>query len=174
MPSLSMPVNINQNHDLCENTRRYGCTVSCATDVASYYGKASYTLADMREFGVYSNTNASCVWYKVPDVSFSSDVVKDNQSDYFALIKSEILASRPVLVHMTGSHNSVPYPHFVVAYGYSGSCDSNDKINVLDPYNSTGAGVYSNVAEGRYIMLSDAMSTEYATSIDYIKKTSKK
>lgn len=48
MPYLSMPVNINQNHDSVANTRSYGCALCCAANVASFYGNTTYTLADMR------------------------------------------------------------------------------------------------------------------------------
>ena len=75
MPYLSMPVNINQNHDSVANTRSYGCAVCCAADVASFYGNTTYTLADMRAHGVYTNTDATCYWGNVPNTYFSSNLV---------------------------------------------------------------------------------------------------
>lgn len=168
MPYLSMPVNINQNHDPIENTRQYGCAVSCATDVASYHGQKYYTLANMLSAGVYTNSNATCVWYIVPDATFTNYTAL-TQAMYLSKIKTEIDAGSPVLVNMVGTYN-----HWVVAYGYTGTGDDYSKIKVLDPYNSTGFGVYSSITTGRDITLDAAFNTQGASSISSLKTTAKK
>lgn len=164
MPYLSMPVNINQNHDSVANTRSYGCAVCCAADVASFYGNTTYTLADMRAHGVYTNTDATCYWGNVPNTYFSSNLTYTSQSQYFSRIKREIDKNRPVIVHMNSGH-------YVVAYGYSNTGDTTEKIEVLDPYNSTGSGVYSDDPEGQDITLATSMRIQGASEIDFIKVT---
>ena len=168
MPTLSMPVNINQNYDAVANTRLYGCTVSCACDVASYYGNTTYTLNDMKNSGVFTDTDATCYWGNVPDASFAS-VTFTATSSYYSRIRSEIDAGRPVVVRMNSESG-----HYVVAYGYTGHGASPSLIYVLDPYNSTGRGVKSNDPNGCDHTLQDAFNVQGATKPDLLMVTAAK
>lgn len=162
--TLSMPQNLNQKYIGNDSViQSAGCCVCSACDVASYYNGSNYTLAQMRNAGVYTTSSASCVWGNVPSASFSN-YTGQSQSGYFGKIRSEITAGRPVLVYMQGR-----YQHWVVAYGFTGNGASNAEIKVLDPYNSNTA-----TSVGRYITLAEAMSTQGASTISYLVITARK
>lgn len=159
--SLSMPQNLNQRYTGNDSIiQQYGCCVCCACDVASYYRGANYSLLQMRNAGVYTTSNASCVWGNVPSASFSN-YSGQSQSTYFSKIRTEINAGRPVLVYMVGT-----YQHWVVAYGYTGAGASNAEIKVLDPYGSS-----TSTSVGRNITLAAAMSTQGASTINKLVLT---
>mgnify|MGYP004564780557 FL=1 len=162
--TLSMPQNLNQKYSGNDQVIiNAGCAVCCACDVASYYKKSNYTLAQMRTAGVYSVNNASCVWSNVPSAKFTQ-YSGQSQSTYFSKMRSELNAKRPVLVYMVGTRQ-----HWVVVYGYTGSGTSNSDFKVLDPYNSS-----SSTTVGRYVSLAAAMQTEGASTINQLRLTSAK
>ena len=163
--SLKMPQNVNQRYTqndqiICDE----GCAVCCACDVASYYRGTKYSLADMRSAGVYSTASAVCNWGYVPSVSFAALNSSLSQSGHLATICSEISNGRPVLVFMQGR-----WPHWVVAYGFTGSGTSTSEIKVLDPY-----GWDTATADGRDWTLDQALAGQRATAIAGTKCTSKK
>ena len=129
----------------------------------SYTG-ASYTLQQMKNWGVYSSTDATCHWGNAPSASFAYHDLP-TQNDYFAKIRSEINAGRPVIVYMVGED----YQHYVVAYGYTNGGNSYANIQVLDPYNDDGT-----TPVGRYISLATALADQYCTSINRLVLTSRK
>ena len=134
---LSMPQNLNQKYSNNEpHIITYGCAVCSAGDVASYYGNKAYTLQELKNAGVYTSTSALCQWYNTPDAGFTH-VYDSTGYDYLAIIKSEIAANRPVIVHCTGNGSS----HYVVAYKYTNNAASNSDIFVLDPTGSPDSTV---------------------------------
>lgn len=163
--SLYVQQNLNQRYSGNDSIiQSQGCCVCCACDVASFYKGSNYTLQEMKNKGVYSTYNASCVWGAVPSASFL-DFPNHSQNEYFSKIRSEIAAGRPVLVHMI----SDKYQHWVVAYGYKNGGASNDNILVLDPY-----GDNTSTTIGRKITLTEAMSTQKASTINMLETTSAK
>ena len=125
---LYMPVNLNQKwsgHD--DATKRSGCAICCAVDVASYYDpNKNYTVQDLINFGAASKSGISN-WGKVPKVQFT-DYYNGN---FLEKIKSEIDNDHPVLVHMKNNANTSQ--HWVVAYKYINNAATNNDIYVLDP-----------------------------------------
>lgn len=134
---LYMPQNLNQKYSNNEqHIITYGCAVCSAGDVASYYGNKAYTLQELKNAGVYTSTDASCNWIYTPYAGFTH-VYDSTGYDYLAIIKSEIAANRPVIVHCTGNGSS----HYVVAYKYTNNAASNSDIFVLDPTGSPDSTV---------------------------------
>ncbi|MBQ7836399.1 MAG: hypothetical protein IJ389_04010 [Clostridia bacterium] len=163
--TLSMPQNLNQKYNNNDDVIiRYGCCVCCVCDVASYYGGVNYTLQQMKNWGVYSSIDATCNWGNAPSASFAYHDLP-TQNDYFAKIRSEINAGRPVIVYMVGED----YQHYVVAYGYTNGGNTYANIQVLDPYNDDGT-----TPVGRYVSLATALEDQYCTSINRLVLTSRK
>lgn len=162
--SLTMPQNVNQrytgNDEVIQNA---GCCVCCVCDVASYYKGSKYTLSQMKNAGVYTDTDATCRWGNAPSASFAY-YTASSQSDYFSKIRSEINAGRPVMVYMIGE-----YQHWVVAYGYTNGGTANSHIKVLDPY-----GDSTSTVTGRDITLAAAMDIQEASTINKLLLTSAK
>ena len=139
---LYMPQNLNQKYSNNEqHIITYGCAVCSAGDVASYYGNKAYTLQELKNAGVYTSTDASCNWIYTPYAGFTH-VYDSTGYDYLAIIKSEIAANRPVIVHCY-KDNAPPEnaSHYVVAYKYTNNAENESNIFVLDPTGSPNSTV---------------------------------
>lgn len=164
--TLQMPQNLNQKYVGNDAViRNAGCAVCCACDVASYYRGSNYTLAEMKTAGVYSTGNATCYWGNVPSAGFQAKYDGHTQAEYYAKIRSEITAKRPILIFMSGT-----YQHWVVAYGYTSTANDPAAIRVLDPCNTRNV----NSTVGRDITLKESLDGQGCTSIDFVKCTFKK
>lgn len=164
--TLQMPQNLNQkytNNDAI--IRSMGCAVCCACDVASYYRRSNYTLDEMKTARVYSTNDATCYWGNVPSAKFEDKYDGHTQAEYYAKIRSELAAKRPILIYMSGT-----YQHWVVAYAYTSTANDPTAIRVLDPCNSRDV----NSPVGRDITLQESLAGQGCTSIDFVKCTAKK
>lgn len=162
---LTMPQNLNQTYEGNEECiQESGCCVCCCCDVASYYNGSNYTLAQMKNYGVYYADNANCHWGNVPSVTFNRGITKNSDAEYYALIRSEINAGRPVIVYTTGGFN-----HFVVAYGYIEQGANRNQIMVLDP-----SGADDDYYDGRCTTFEAAYIRHKANKIEYVCTTARK
>lgn len=164
--TLNMPVNCNQKYYKNEQyIIDFGCAVCCCVDVASYYGKKVYTLAEMKALGAYI-INKGAQWWNVPCVKFFKDETEGSQVNFINKIRQEIDNNHPVLVHSIKGND---YEHWVVAYSYKGLGNTTSLINVLDPAGD------SNTSTGKIRTLYDAMDWSHDTfTIDRLMLTSSK
>ena len=166
--TLQMPQNLNQTYVGNEGCiQKAGCFVCSCCDVASYYRGSNYTLDQMKGFGVFvggeNAEGAECHWRSVPSVELTLTTSSTDYA-YLKLIRSEIDAGRPVIVHTVGG-----YVHFVVAYGYIKQGISNSQIKVLDP-----SGANANNPVGRYTTLSEVFIRHKAEKISDVYLTARK
>ena len=117
---LNMPVNINQKA-YSEPVFSQGCALCCGVDVSSYYGNSS-------------NNNVSYFvnnYWGSNGYSWGAPNAVMTEGKYsLSILKTEIDAGRPVVVHATGGGTQ----HWVVAFGYTSNAASTSNILVLDPY----------------------------------------
>lgn len=142
---LSMPVNLNQKWEgNPPGIQKSGCAVCCAADVASYYDKSrNYTAQDLIDCGAAS-TSTIISWAKVPKAKITK---KAADANYLSVIKSEINAGRPIILHNKNSGNK--NQHWVVAYKYTNNASSDSDIHVLDPAgeDDSEVGAYRTLVE---------------------------
>lgn len=134
-----------------------GCSWTCALDVANIYGPSAYAPRSMPD----SAWGASgCTW-QLPETcagSIESYTSYTSKSKCLKAICDEIDGNRPVIVELK---NSAEY-HYVVAYGYTGTGNSEDKILVYDPGNR---GSNTNSLLGSDCTLKEAGENNYNKSM---------
>lgn len=115
-----------------------GCGVCCAAMVADYKetgGKGTVTPATLKNRGAFSSSDTTVQWSKVSDeFSFSTkQEYQNNLSGAIVEIKNQIDTYRdPVILRI--ANDAKGYKHYVVAYGYTGSCNKASDVLVKDPY----------------------------------------
>ena len=106
-----------------------GCMLLSCFAAASYYkGGTEYQISEMD--GYYDPNNCWCSWGNIPKAEFEFKYFS-TQSEYLSYIRSEIMADRPVIIHMqSGLRN-----HYIIAYGFTNNAATYADIKVYDPYN---------------------------------------
>lgn len=141
-----------------------GCSWTCLLDVANIYGPSSYGPSDMPDSAWSSSDGV--VWGNVPSGCLASVIAPNKQYDsdskYCTAIRTEIQNNRPVIVREKDTAGEL---HFVVAYGYTGTGDSFDKIMVLDPAGTQVVPETEESKKGRYTTLSESMTHSSKTSV---------
>lgn len=126
--------------DLCTGNlfAETGCGVCCAAMVADYKetgGSGTITPATMKERKVFTTNNTSVQWANVSD-EFTISTTQEypsNLSGAISEIKNQIDRYQdPVILRV--SNDAKGYKHYVVAYGYTGSCSNASDVLVKDPY----------------------------------------
>ena len=134
-----------------------GCGWVSALDVANIYGPTSYSPSDMPNSAW--DANAGVVWNHFPTGCLAyvteKNIPYDSELDFCSAIRTEIQNNRPVIVREYGYYDDQETSHFVVAYGYTGTGDSFDKINVFDPARSD---TETNTLRGRDTTISESIT----------------
>ncbi len=141
MPNLSnVPLYLQGNYGSLTTPStlmtKEGCAVCCAAMITSYKEKnTSVTPATMKSRGVFSTTSVYCNWDKAStQFSWGNQENSGNKTALFKEIKNQIDTWKdPVLIKISNP----TWPHFVVAYGYTGTCTTAAQIVVRDPYSSS-------------------------------------
>ena len=138
MPSLSGFPYYNQRDSqwdsLCSPSgyfEGYGCGVCCAAMITEYIEGGTKDPSVMKQRGVFTTTNLETQWSNMSNMcAMSGNQNTNNLTAALTTIRNQIALSVPVLIKIFNS----AWPHFVVAYGYSGSGTSASQIYIKDPY----------------------------------------
>lgn len=135
--TLSMPACHNQKYTVYHGYfNKYACGACSVAHVAEFYRGSAYSNSsletDLKNAKVISDDYYGADWTKCPYGKIAADKSVVSYSKLYELIKTEIDAERPVIIRQTGSSQ-----HYVVAYKYINSAQTDSDIFVLDSANLT-------------------------------------
>ena len=138
MATITLPANRVYNNDqnspgITAIADDKGCSLTCLLDIANIFGPVSFTPAQISAACQW-NANGVGTWALPGNCSGSINhdayTTNPGQAKVLQTVRAQVDANNPVIVKMI---NSVGGAHFVVAYGYTGSCSSLSEVQTLDP-----------------------------------------
>lgn len=157
---------IYQNLNQCwighpEAFQEDGCAASSAANASSYYGKYKFDYEQIEAHNGFT-AEKGVLWGGYVNCTFGSN----DTSPTYAKIKQSIDSSKPIIIRMQGPTKK----HYVMVYGYKGTCSSADDVFVLDSGNT------SNTSQdlGLFFTLNESFTWNSCNSMLFLVETSPK